>query len=260
VLSRRRRKRPDAAQTNAEAAELADHANTDCGEVVTNAAGAARCLRGARAVIFDNDGVLVDSEPISLLAYRNAIWEQGVQLAEEDDERYCGLTDTDIIKDMEQVYGRGLDLARFQERKRTLYFEYAKEQPLPAFEGVREFVQALRAAGVPYILASSGSREKIGFNLGRAGIVDLFPAIVSGEDFHRGKPDPEIFLKSAEKLGVHPSECVVVEDSINGLKAARAAGTIAVGITNTFRREQLEPHADLVVDTLSELRAAMPRR
>jgi HAD superfamily hydrolase (TIGR01509 family) len=239
---------------NTEAADLADRAETDCGAAGT--VGAER-LRGARAVIFDNDGVLVDSEPISLLAYRNAIWEQGVQLAEEDDERYCGLTDADIIKDMQTVYGRSLDLVRFQERKRLLYFEYAKEQPLPPFEGVREIVQALRDAGMPHILASSGSREKISFNLGRAGIEALFPAIVSGEDFHRGKPDPEIFLKSAEKLGIPPGECVVVEDSINGLKAARAAGTIAVGVTNTFRRAQLEPYADIVVDSLTELREAM---
>ena len=234
-----------------------DLLNADGAPLDASHGRAADCLRGARAVIFDNDGVLVDSEPISLLAYRNAIWEQGVQLAEEDDERYCGLTDADIIKDMESVYGKHLDLARFQERKRVLYFEYAQERPLPAFEGVRDFVQALRTAGMPYILASSGSREKIAFNLGRAGIAELFPAIVSGEDFHRGKPDPEIFLKSAEKLGVAPAECVVVEDSINGLKAARAAGAIAVGITNTFRRAQLEPYADLVVDSLTELRISM---
>jgi HAD superfamily hydrolase (TIGR01509 family) len=210
-------------------------------------------LGRVRAVIFDNDGVLVDSEHISIIAYRRAVEEQGVALREEDNEKYCGLTDQDIIRDMEKVYGRGLDLARFQERKRELYFELAAVEPMPAFAGARELVRDLVERGIPVALASSGSAEKIAFNLGRAGLQGIIPVIVTGEDFHRGKPDPEIFLCAAEKLGIEPAECAVIEDSINGLLAARAAGMTAVAVTNTFPANRVAEYADVIVKGLDEL-------
>lgn len=205
------------------------------------------------AVIFDNDGVLVDSEHISLIAYRRAIQEQGVDLREEDDDRYCGLTDADIIREMVKVYDKNLDLALFSSRKNDLYYELAEASALPAFPGAREFILSLRGEDVPYALASSGSRKKIAFNLGRAGLDDLFDLVVSGEDFERGKPDPQIFLKAAERLGVPPARCAVIEDSINGLLAARAAGALAVGITNTFAAEKLAAYSDLLVASMAEL-------
>ncbi|MCX7963905.1 MAG: HAD family phosphatase [Candidatus Sumerlaea chitinivorans] len=229
-------------------------------------------------VIFDNDGVLVDSEHISLKAYRQAIREQGVELREEDDARYCGLTDADIIRDMREVYGADLDLERFSSRKRELYFELAAAAgAMRVFDGVRELLELLRANKIPYALASSGSREKILFNLRLANLLEYFdvPAefqgravqardaacrtgiIVSGEDFHRGKPDPEIFLCAAERLGLSPAQCVIIEDSINGLKAARAAGAIAVGVANTFPAEMLQPWADVEVSSMREL--TLPR-
>lgn len=207
----------------------------------------------AFGVIFDNDGVLVDSEGFSILAYRRAIEEQGVRLREEDDEKYCGLTDADIIRDMRQVYGADLDLDLFSARKRELYFEYAAAGLMRAFPGARELVSALREKGIPVALASSGSREKIAFNLTRAGLDHLFSIVVSGEDFRRGKPDPEIFLCAAQRLGLEPHQCAVIEDSINGLKAARAAGCAAVAVANTFPADRLAPFADEVVDSLEHL-------
>lgn len=210
----------------------------------------------AAAVIFDNDGVLVDSEPVSLAAYRDAIREQGVDLCEQDDEKYCGLTDADIVRDMEKVYGLELDLPRFQARKRELYFLYARERGLAAFPGARALLEALVAAGRPMALASSAPTEKIGHNLAAAGLEGLFRVVVTGEDFARGKPDPEIFLRAAERLGVEPGRCVVIEDSINGLRAARAAEMFGIGITNTFPADRLAPHADAVVASLDQL---MPR-
>ncbi len=211
-------------------------------------------------VIFDNDGVLVDSEPISLLAYRQAIREQGVDLREEDDWQYCGLTDADIIRAMRETYGAALDLERFSARKKELYFDLARRQLLRAFPGVRELIADLKARGIPYVLASSGSREKILFNLRNAGIEDLFPVILSGEDFHRGKPDPEIFLCAAERIGVSPAHCIVFEDSINGLRAARAAGSVAVGVANTFPSEQLRPWADVVIDSLEKVNVELMQK
>ncbi len=211
-------------------------------------------------VIFDNDGVLVDSEHFSIEAYQLAIAEQGVQLREGDTERNCGLTDADIIRDMQERYGGELDLEKFSTRKTDLYRELAAEGEMRAFPGARELLSALHGENIPYILASSGSREKIGFNLERSGLADVVPLHLSGEDFTRGKPDPEIFLRAAEKMGVRPEHCVVIEDSINGLKAARAAGAHAVGITNTFPEEKLRPHANTIVNSLEELSPARLRK
>jgi HAD superfamily hydrolase (TIGR01509 family) len=208
---------------------------------------------GRFGVIFDNDGVLVDSEPFSLEAYRRGIEEQGLKLTNDDLERNTGLTDADIVRDLEQVYGAKLDPELFAARKVVIYRDLVESGQLHAFPGVRELVTALRAEGIPYVLASSGSQEKIAFNLRHAGISDLFPTVISGEDFHRGKPDPEIVICSAAKLGLEPCQCAVIEDSINGLKAARAAGSFAVGITNTFSAAKIAPYADVVIASMAEL-------
>lgn len=208
------------------------------------------------AVIFDNDGVVVDSEQISLEAYIRAIEEQGLKLCQQDEERNCGLTDADIIADLTAVYGASLDLARFSARKKTLYRELAEHSEMRVFPGVHELIADLRREQIPYALASSGSSSKIRYNFARAGIEGLFSVVVSGEQFERGKPDPEIFLCAADKLGVIPSRCAIIEDSINGLKAAGAAGAFAIGVTNTFARAKLGLFADTVVDSLLELSAS----
>lgn len=205
------------------------------------------------AVIFDNDGVLVDSEPFSIAAYQRAIEEQGVKLSGDDLERNCGLTDADIIADMKTTYGADLDLDLFSQRKAILYRELAEASPMHLFPGTLALIHELQRRSIPFALASSGSREKIAFNLQRAGIHEHFDHIISGEDFHRGKPDPEIFLKAAEVLEMSPERCVVIEDSINGLKAARAAGCFALAVTNTFPAENLRPYADLVVSSLESI-------
>ncbi|MBX7246481.1 MAG: HAD family phosphatase [Candidatus Sumerlaeaceae bacterium] len=208
------------------------------------------------AVIFDNDGVLVDSEAISIEAYQRAIEEQGVVVQESDNEKYCGLTDADIIRDMEIHYGTHLDLEKFSSRKRDLYFELAEKSGMKRFPGALELLRDLRAAGVPYALASSGSQEKIEFNLRAAGLDAEFDIIISGQDFERGKPDPEIFLCAAKRVETPTERCIVLEDSVNGLKAAKAAGCFAVGVPNTFQAGVLARHADTVVDTLTALSAS----
>ena len=214
---------------------------------------ARRAASAAAAIIFDNDGVLVDSEPVSLCAYREAMGEQGIELSDADDERYCGLTDADIVRDLERMHGCSLNLAQFEARKRELYFAHSESRGMPAFPGARQVLQSMRARGTAVALASSAPREKIAHNLEAAGLVGFFEVVVSGEECERGKPDPEIFLQAARRLKVEPAGCVVVEDSINGLIAARAAGMFAVGVTNTFARERLAPYADAVIERLAEL-------
>lgn len=208
------------------------------------------------AVIFDNDGVLVDSEGISEEAFLRAAREQGVMVDPARMPLYCGLTDADIARDLERLGAGKLDLPRFEARKSALYFELAGAEPgVRAFAGARTLAESLRDAGIPFAVASSGSARKVAFNLERAGLADLFPPArrVSAEQVRRGKPDPEIFLKAAALLGVTPTQCMVLEDSINGLKGARAAGMTAIGVATTFAAHQIAPFADHVTESLEKV-------
>jgi HAD superfamily hydrolase (TIGR01509 family) len=204
-------------------------------------------------VIFDNDGVLVDSEHVSIKAYEQALAEQGVRPDELHPHDYCGLTDADIIEMVQKEVGHRLDGQQFAKRKQQLYYKLADEDGVKALPGAEELVRKLRECKVPVALASSGSKEKIRFNLSKTTVKDDFDAVITGEDFERGKPDPQIFLAAASKIGIEPARCAVLEDSINGLKGARAAGMLAIGITNSFPADALKPHADVVVSTLEDL-------
>jgi beta-phosphoglucomutase len=213
----------------------------------------AAIMNSSFAVIFDNDGVLVDSEAFSEQAYRDALLEQGVEVEAGDGERYCGLTDADILNDLVQRCGRQLDLDQFVARKRDLYFELASRQSMRVFPGALELLESLRLRSVPLALASSAPHEKIDFNLQHSGLGQFFRYVISGEECHRGKPDPEIFLRAGQLLDIEPGQCVVIEDSINGLRAARGAVMTAVGVAHTFTKERLEPYADHIVASLEEL-------
>ena len=126
---------------------------------------------------------------------------------------------------------------------------------LPPYPSGKKILETLREQGVKFALASSADMMKIEANLGAAGIpLSWFSAIASGEDAERKKPAPDIFLAAAKRLGADPSDCLVVEDAINGIEAARAAGMKVVTITSYFDRETLEKHQpDAVIDDLMEL-------
>lgn len=204
-------------------------------------------------VIFDSDGVLVDSEHISLAAFKQAIEEQGIMLTDEDLWQCCGLTDSSIIAQLEKKYKCQIDLREFSKRKFELYFSYAREKGVYAFPGVKCFLEELENSAVPYALASSGPREKIRFNLTQTGLWHKFKVIVSGEDVIQSKPAPDIFLKAAELLQRRPEECIVIEDSPNGLLGAKRAGMTAIALRTTFKDDTILKDADFIFDTIEKL-------
>lgn len=204
------------------------------------------------AVIFDSDGVIVDSEKHSLRAFVQAIDENGIHLSDEDILSNCGLTDADIIIYMREKFKLSIDLNKFSERKKELYTELVKSGILEVFPGVKDLLNSLNQDKIPYALASSGSREKIFFNLKKTGLTDYFPIIISGEDFERGKPDPAIFLAAAKKLNTATQRCVVIEDSLNGIKAAKNAGMPCIAVAHTFSADKLT-EADLILQEIAEI-------
>lgn len=177
-------------------------------------------------VIFDCDGVLVDSERLAVRIEGAALAELGLALSEEEMvERFVGVTDAYFRKEVEAQLGRPLP-EDWDERMAARYQE-AYHNELTPVDGV---VEALDAITHPHCVASNGSHRKMKLTLGITGLHARFAGrIFSAYDVTRGKPAPDLFLHAAERLGADPSRCVVIEDSPNGVAAARAAGMHAFG-------------------------------
>ena len=178
---------------------------------------------GVLAVIFDMDGVLLDSEPIHLEATRALLADLGIDYSASADDNFFGCTDRDVFRVLKARYGLTIDEDQLAEAwvARVIPALPSRVAPLP---GVPAVLHELRRRGLRLALASSSVPLVIAASLEALGVASLFEARVSGHDVDHGKPSPEIFLEAARRLGLQPEECVVVEDSYNGLQAARAAG------------------------------------
>lgn len=203
-----------------------------------------------KAVIWDMDGVLVDTGPFHFQAWRRILRERGRDLTEKGFLESFGMKSVDILR---KVLGelRPEELNLLARRKEEYYREELAERvrPLP---GAMAILESLREAGFHQALASSAPPKNIGLVLDSLGIAHYFEALVSGDEVEAGKPDPEIFLEASRRLGVSPRRCVVLEDSVAGVRAARAAGMRCVAITNSNPQEKLG-EADMIVRTLEEI-------
>jgi beta-phosphoglucomutase len=200
--------------------------------------------------------VLVDTGPVHYAAWRRLARERGRDVTLDEFRPTFGMRNADVIR---AFYGDlpPAEAAALADQKERYFREAAPSlQPQP---GVRELLKALARAGFAQAVASSAPPENVAYLLDVLGIRGAFEAIVTGADVRRGKPDPAVFLLAAERLGVPPARCVVVEDAVVGVEAARAAGMRCVAVTTTSPPDQLR-QADLVVDSLTELRAEVFER
>ncbi len=198
-----------------------------------------------RAVIFDMDGVLTDSEPLINAAAIAMFKELGLTVEPEDFLPFVGAGEDRYIGGVAEKYRYPLDLPRAKRRTYEIYLELVPAR-LEAFPGASALVRACREAGLQVAVASSADEIKIRANLDKIGLpAESWDAVVVGEEVRIKKPSPEIFLVAARKLGREPSECVVVEDAVNGVEAAKAAGMRCVAVAQTFPPERLH-RADLV--------------
>lgn len=204
--------------------------------------------------LFDWDGVIVDSSAAHERSWERLAAETGHPLPADHFRRGFGMKNEAIIPDLLGWTRDPTEVERLSLRKEELFRDVIAGAGIEPLPGVREWLRRLDGAGVPRAIASSTHLENIRVILGRIGL-DGFRAVVSAEDVHRGKPDPEVFLLAAARLEAPPERCVVFEDTQVGIDAARAAGMRVVGVATTHPRDRLRG-ADRVVSRLDELSAA----
>jgi beta-phosphoglucomutase len=204
-----------------------------------------------RGAIFDLDGVLVDTARYHYLAWRRLARELGFDFSEQDNERLKGVSrmrSLEILLETGNYTMSDAEKAEAAAKKNGWYVDYLRTLDESALlPGAREFLECLKSGGVKTALGSASKNAPL--ILERLGIAGLFDAVIDGNAVSRAKPDPEVFLKGAEALGLSPSSCVVFEDALAGIEAARTGGmrVIAVG------KPELLPGADRYISSLKDM-------
>lgn len=217
-----------------------------------------------RAILFDFNGIIIDDEPIQMKAYQEVLKAEGVEFTEEDYYQCTGMDNREFVQTQYKNAGKELADEKMVELigKKNESWKRTVDEQLPLFEGVENFVKKCSrrfALGI----VSMADRREIDHVLERAALGDSFSAIVSAEDVSKNKPDPECYLKGFQRLdqnrmkeGHYPlihKECLVIEDSPQGIRAAKAAGMKVLAVTNTFDEKTLrEAGADSVTRDLND--------
>ncbi|MCX8157636.1 MAG: HAD-IA family hydrolase [Verrucomicrobiae bacterium] len=212
------------------------------------------------AVIFDMDGVLTDSEPLINAAAIAMFKERGLVVQPEDFHPFIGTGELRYLGGVAEKYGFALNLEEAKRRTYEIYLELVPAQ-LRAFPGAVELVRRCRQAGLKTAVASSADLIKIEANLDKIGLPRAtWEAVVSAEDAVHKKPAPDLFLAAARRMAVAPGECVVIEDAVSGIQAARAAGMRCVAVASSYPPERLGEaavvRATIAEVTLEDLRGA----
>lgn len=208
----------------------------------------------AWGVLFDMDGVLVDSYQAHYDSWQGLKAADGRTFSREQFALTFGRTSREIIAECWGVFTEER-IRAIDEEKERLYREIVRAS-FPAMDGAGELIDALVAAGFKIAIGSSGPPENVAFVMEKLGRKAAFAGTVSGRDVARGKPDPEVFLKAAGKLGLPPRSCAVIEDAPPGVAAANAAGCFSVGFASTGHTVESLSAARVVVKSLRELTPA----
>lgn len=202
------------------------------------------------AVIFDMDGTLVATTEADFLAWQQLFALYGKHLSYDDYYPLLGRKSADVVK-----LGLGLtgaDAESAMAKKMALFAEIVAQQGVETLPDVRNLLAQLQKAGVPMALATSSRKKKMELVMQTAALESYFTVFVTGEEVDKGKPDPQIFQMAAARLHMPAERCVVVEDTVSGIRAAKAAGMACVAISSTHERNELA-EADLLIDHFTSL-------
>jgi len=210
-----------------------------------------------RTVIFDMDGVIVDTEPVHRYAYYEHFSELGIEVPEEMYTSFTGFSTKNTYQKVKENFQIAQEVNDLVLRKRALFNEAFDTKPdLELIEGVRDLIVQLHEQNIELILGSSASKSTIHRVFNRFELFPYFTHIVSGEDFPKSKPDPAIFNQAASLAKINTKEhCLVIEDSTNGIKAANAAGIKVLGYQSQHSKQQDYSTADFVIKSFLDVDA-----
>lgn len=206
-------------------------------------------------VIFDVDGLMLDTEPLARAAWRQAMSERGLTFDDDLFSQMVGRTKGDARDLILNAYPQGLPFDELYARRVEHLDRSIRENGIPVKPGLGELLDYLEAHGYRKAVASSTYHDLTVRKLGRAGVLERFEAVVGGDEVTRGKPAPDIFLEAASRLGASPGECLVLEDSEAGIRAAHAAGMRPVMVPDLIQPDaELANLAYCILPSLLEVR------
>ena len=205
------------------------------------------------AVIFDMDGVIIDSEPLHFESDKMTMKFYEKEIADDELNNYVGVSNPEMWGELRSKYELVASVEELIEKQ--FYFKkyLIGDRKLEPISGIREFLEELKSSGIRIGLASSSSREFIELILTNLEVKKFFEVIISGDDVQKSKPAPDIFLKAAKELKVEPLNCLVIEDSSHGVKAAKLANMRCIGFSNPNSGNQDLSLADTIVSSIKEI-------
>ena len=207
-----------------------------------------------KAILFDMDGVLIESEFLMRHSAIQALAEYGIEAKHEDFREFTGMGEDKFVGGVAEKYGHTYTFD-MKERAYDYFGQQVKEMAhVPG--GAKEMLLALHEKGLVMAVCSAADLRKVRYNIQAIGVDEsIFSALVTGSDVARKKPFPDIYLEGARRVGIAPEDCLVIEDAVSGIQAAHAAGMDAVGVPTTFSREELmaRVHPEYLLNEIKEL-------
>lgn len=207
-----------------------------------------------KAVLFDMDGVIIDSEPARQMLEKELFKKLGMDVTDEEHQSYVGTTSEGMWQGVKSNHKTPYSVEELIEMEQSNYLSHLEkhndQDPMP---GVVDLIKNLHENGMTLVVASSACMKNIEVVVKKFELEKYFTKLVSGEEVPKGKPAPDVFLEAAKRIKMSPEQCVVIEDATNGVLAAKAAEMKCVGINSPHRVPQDLSLADLVVDHLSKV-------
>lgn len=208
-----------------------------------------------KGAVFDMDGLMFDTENLTYKLQREILEKDGRVFTVEDYKNTIGKRTADLPVFFNKLYGDKFDYDKFRQSCRVSFTDYTDKHGVPVKDGLFELLDECKAKGIRIALSTSTTRKSAERTLKIAEVYDYFDELVCADDVEKGKPDPEPFLKAAEKLGLKPSECMALEDSFNGIKSAYFAGMKTVMIPDMIEpTDEIRCMCDCVLSSLGEVK------
>lgn len=205
-----------------------------------------------KGIIFDMDGVLIDTEGLQWQGWVELLKPLGVSVSKEKYFDYAGKTGKIIEREIIRDFNLNVESGPLRRKKKELLAEWVRTRKLKLMPYAREAVEFFKKRGLKVAVASASPGKELGIKLERSGLKPLFEAVVSADDVERGKPHPDIYLLAAEKLGLEPDDCIAFEDTRYGVESAKSAGLTCFAVPNEFTVRQDFSRADGTFKSLEE--------